>query len=168
VLVADEAVSMIDVSLRLGILSLLRELRRELNVAILFITHDVASARYVGQDGQMYVIYKGEVVERGATDRVIEAPVHPYTQALLSALPVLRGLEQPGPDRYIPLEALDARDVETGCQFAPRCPFKQARCETEHPALTAMTVDGEPRQQACFYPSPRRVVARPRDGADSA
>ncbi|MCY0910074.1 MAG: ATP-binding cassette domain-containing protein, partial [Sulfobacillus thermotolerans] len=67
VLVADEAVSMIDVSLRLGVLKLLRDLRERFKISVLFITHDVASARYVGDDGQMFVIYKGRIVEHGLT-----------------------------------------------------------------------------------------------------
>jgi oligopeptide/dipeptide ABC transporter ATP-binding protein len=160
VLVADEAVSMIDVSLRLGILGLLRELRRELHLAVLFITHDVAAARYIGQDGRIHVIYKGTVVESGPTDQVIESPVHPYTQALLSALPVLRGLEQPGPDRFIPRESLESeQDESRGCLFAPRCPFREARCASEPPPLVPW--DNTGRRHACFVPAVRRVVAEP-------
>ncbi|GAA2863034.1 hypothetical protein GCM10020220_060350 [Nonomuraea rubra] len=78
-LVADEAVSMIDVSLRLGILALLKDLRERLGVSVLFITHDVATARYIGADGELYVIYRGQVVERGPVDTIIadpRAPVH--------------------------------------------------------------------------------------------
>jgi oligopeptide/dipeptide ABC transporter ATP-binding protein len=161
VLVADEAVSMIDVSLRLGILSLLRQLRQELGVAVLFITHDVAAARYVGREGQMYVIYRGSVVEKGPTDTVIQQPVHPYTQALLSALPVLRGLEQPGRDRFIPVESMLEGGSEGGCLFVDRCPFKQAQCENEVPGLTATGAPGDHQRHACFYPKVRQVVAQP-------
>ena len=99
VLVADEAVSMIDVSLRLGILQLLRDLREKVGVSVLFITHDVATARYVGEAGELYVIYRGMVIEQGSTDTIIQRPAHPYTQSLLSAIPVLRGIKKPGPDR---------------------------------------------------------------------
>ncbi len=156
VLVADEAVSMIDVSLRLGVLKLLRELRQRFHISLLFITHDVASARYVGADGQMFVIYKGLVVEEGLTDQVIQHPQHPYTQALLSAVPVLKGLELAGPDRYIPLKELDHHaDSEDSCLFAPRCPFAQERCRTQRPELKG---DGGYRN-ACFYPEERHVVA---------
>ncbi|MBR7835001.1 ABC transporter ATP-binding protein, partial [Actinospica durhamensis] len=79
VLIADEAVSMIDVSMRLGILSLLRDLRTRLGIGLVFITHDVATARYLGDGGELHVIYRGEVVERGPVDTVIQSPTHPYT-----------------------------------------------------------------------------------------
>ncbi len=160
VLVADEAVSMIDVSLRLGILSLLSDLRSRLGIAVVFITHDVAAARYVAPDGHVCVIYRGEVVEYGPTDAIIAAPMHPYTQALLSAMPVLRGLEAPGPDRYIPAQELDQRAADDGgCLFRARCRVATQRCATEHPPL--VTVEDGTRQHACFYPVPRQVVAVP-------
>jgi peptide/nickel transport system ATP-binding protein len=158
-LVADEAVSMIDVSLRLGILKLLNDLRQRLGIAIIFITHDVATARYVAYDGEICVIYRGEVMEYGRTDEVIHSPVNPYTQSLLSAVPVLAGLEQPGPDRFIPLQALETARVETGCLFHGRCPFATDKCQVEHPEL--LPVDGMNRLSRCFYPQVRRVVAVP-------
>jgi len=164
VLVADEAVSMIDVSLRLGILSLLSDLRSRLGISVVFITHDVAAARYVAPKGTVCVIYRGEIVEYGATDAIIASPVHPYTQALLSAMPVLRGLEDPGPDRYIPAQDLDLRlDDEGGCLFRARCRFATDRCAQEHPPL--VTVDEGRRLHACFYPEARHVVAVPIEGA---
>ncbi|MEU8277824.1 ABC transporter ATP-binding protein [Microbispora bryophytorum] len=161
VLVADEAVSMIDVSLRLGILALLKDLRERLGVSVLFITHDVATARYIGTDGELYVIYRGQVVERGPVETVISAPVHPYTQALLSAIPVLHGLESPGDQRVVPVEASAEASGEhpDGCLFAPRCPFRTERCERERPALSR---DGDmPQEHACFHPERRSVVAVP-------
>lgn len=159
VIVADEAVSMIEVSLRLGVLELLRDLRTTLDVGLVYITHDVATARYVGADGEMCVIYRGEIVERGPTETVIAAPVHPYTQCLLSAVPVLHGLEQPGPDRLSPTEPLDESRDDTGCLFAPRCSFATDRCRDEHPDL-GTTADTE-QEHACFYPQRRLVVAEP-------
>jgi oligopeptide/dipeptide ABC transporter ATP-binding protein len=156
-LVADEAVSMIDVSLRLGILKLLRELRSSLGVSVLFITHDVATARYVGAEGELHVIYRGEIIEHGPTETVIAEPVHPYTQCLLSAIPVLHGLEQPGPDRLEPTEPLSEAQSDTGCLFAARCPFATDRCRTEHPTLGHA---GDTLQShACFYPERRNVIA---------
>ena len=128
VLVADEAVSMIDVSLRLGILQLLRDLRQAVGVSLLFITHDIATARYVGHGGQLYVIYRGSVVEQGDTDTVIQHPAHPYTQCLLSAIPVMRGIELPGPERVVPTGPLDERSEPRGCLFEPRCPFAEEDC----------------------------------------
>ncbi|HEY1488520.1 MAG TPA: ABC transporter ATP-binding protein [Micromonosporaceae bacterium] len=157
VLVADEAVSMIDVSMRLGILTLLRDLRRDLGISLMFITHDVATARYVGEGGELHVIYRGEVIERGPTDVVITEPVHPYTQCLLSAVPVLHGIEREGEDRLIPLAMLDERTRTDGCLFAPRCPFAQDNCHVEHPTLTSIG-DGT-QQHACLYPRVRHVVA---------
>lgn len=157
VLVADEAVSMIDVSLRLGILELLRDLRQTLSISVVFVTHDVAAARYVAQEGVLYVIYRGKVVEEGPTDEVILAPMHPYTQALLSAIPVLRSLENPGPDRFS-VRSADTASNERGCLFAPRCPFASANCRAEHPPLMEV---GKNRRAACFYPTARSVVPVP-------
>ncbi|MEV1178347.1 ABC transporter ATP-binding protein [Nonomuraea sp. NPDC049784] len=158
-LVADEAVSMIDVSLRLGILALLKDLRERLGVSVLFITHDVATARYIGDDGELYVIYRGQVVERGPVDTVIADPVHPYTQSLLSAIPVLHGLEQPGEQPVTPLESLNESQSDEGCLFARRCPFRGERCTTERPLL--QLTEGVPQEHACFYPERRSVIARP-------
>lgn len=155
VLVADEAVSMIDVSLRLGVLNLLRDLRQRLNISILFITHDVAASRYLGQDGKICVIYKGMIVEQGDTDTVINRPSHPYTQALLSAVPVLRGLEIPGRERfYVTKEMNQEHPLENGCLFASRCPFVADICRREAPQLI-----GDKRQSACHFPMERQVTA---------
>jgi peptide/nickel transport system ATP-binding protein len=159
VLVADEAVSMIDVSLRLGILQLLRDLRQAVGVSVLFITHDVATARYIGHGGQLYVIYRGTVVEQGDTDTVIQHPAHPYTQSLLSAIPVLRGIELPGPERVVPTGPLDERSEPPGCLFEPRCPFAQADCRAAPPALGQL--GGTQQRHACLHPARRSVVAVP-------
>lgn len=159
VLVADEAVSMIDVSLRLGILGLLRSLRETLGVSVLFITHDVATARYVGAGGELYVIYRGTVVERGPVEKVLADPVHPYTQCLLSAIPVLYGLERPGPDRLVPNEPLDERTEPSGCLFAPRCPFATPACVQQQPPLGRL--GDTPQDHACLFPASRHVVAVP-------
>jgi peptide/nickel transport system ATP-binding protein len=173
VLIADEAVSMIDVSMRLGILGLLRDLRSRLGISLVFITHDVATARYVGDGGELHVIYRGEVVERGLTDDVILTPVHPYTQCLLSAVPIMRGLEEPGPDRTAPTRALDERTETPGCLFEPRCPFSTEACFTTRPVLVPLGGDGAgesesvgspdlvgsaEHQHACLHPAARRVV----------
>ncbi|WP_020375687.1 oligopeptide/dipeptide ABC transporter ATP-binding protein [Sulfobacillus thermosulfidooxidans] len=158
VLVADEAVSMIDVSLRLGVLKLLRDLRDQFGISLFFITHDVAAARYVGQDGQLFVIYKGMIIESGQTDEVITHPYHPYTQALLSAVPVLKGLEIPGPDRYIPLRADEDGEIQdTVCLYESRCPFAQDQCRQTRPLL-----QGDGHAHACHFPTVRRVVATAR------
>jgi oligopeptide/dipeptide ABC transporter ATP-binding protein len=157
VLVADEAVSMIDVSLRLGILQLLRDLRATVGVSLLFITHDVATARYLGPDGELYVIYRGLVAEHGGTDAVIQYPAHPYTQCLLSAIPVLRGIEEPAQDRLLPTAPLDERTQPPGCLFEPRCPLAAADCRAAVPPLGPR--GGATHAHACLHPQPRSVVA---------
>ncbi|RYL94475.1 ABC transporter ATP-binding protein [Sporolactobacillus sp. THM19-2] len=156
ILVADEIVSMIDVSLRLGILKLLRNLREQFNISILFITHDVASARYLGENTKLYVVYKGMIIERGHTERVIRQPRHPYTQALLSAMPILKGIERAGSDRFV-LTSQFRQSVQepAGCLFADRCPFSQPVCRDKRPELTA---EGE-GASACFFPKVRKVAA---------
>jgi oligopeptide/dipeptide ABC transporter ATP-binding protein len=159
VLVADEAVSMIDVSLRLGILQLLRELREKVGVSVLFITHDVATARYVGHGGELYVLYRGEVIERGDTDTVIQHPAHPYTQSLLSAIPLLRGIEDPAPDRVVPKGPLDERHDAPGCLFEPRCPFAEDDCRAENPVLAQL--GGTEQVHSCLHPASRSVVPVP-------
>lgn len=160
VLVADESISMIDVSLRLGVLRLLNDLRENLGITIVFITHDVAAARYIARDGEICVLYRGEIVEYGKNDEVIQSPLHPYTQSLLSAMPVLKGLELPGEDRYIPSLDLDmAQSTDDGCLFAPRCRFATEHCKNNHPGLVRN--EHWNREHACFYPEPRQVVAKP-------
>jgi peptide/nickel transport system ATP-binding protein len=89
VLVADEPISMLDVSIRIGILNLMQKLRDELGIAILYITHDLASARYVADE--VLVMYLGQIVEQGPTDAVLQESLHPYTQLLLSAVPGTTG-----------------------------------------------------------------------------
>lgn len=157
VLVADEAIAMIDVSLRLGILALLRQLRAELGVSVLFITHDVAAARYIGADSQMYVLYRGQVVEHGPVDAVIASPAHPYTQCLMSAIPVLRGLEEPGADQVVPLAGLDVGHEVPGCLFADRCPQAESDCSLSRPSLREAEETGH--YHACLHPHARQVVA---------
>jgi oligopeptide/dipeptide ABC transporter ATP-binding protein len=158
-LVADEAVSMIDVSLRLGILRLLCDLRERLGVSVLFITHDVATARYVGRGGEIYVMYRGMVVERGSTEAVISGPVHPYTQCLLAAIPVLRGVEEPGSERPVPTGPLDESVDPPGCLFQPRCPFAEADCQQQVPPLVQLGANDH--EHACLHPQSRQVVAVP-------
>jgi peptide/nickel transport system ATP-binding protein len=85
VILADEPISMLDVSIRLGILNLIQRLKRELGIAFLYITHDIASARYVADD--VLVMYRGRIVEQGPTDAVLLDPQHAYTQLLLAAVP---------------------------------------------------------------------------------
>ncbi len=143
VLVADEPVSMLDVSIRLGVLNLLADLRDRDELAILYITHDIASARYLAD--RIVVMYAGQVVESGPAVEVTDAPAHPYTQLLLSAAPdpqrvtpvALRGAGAP-PSAVAP---------PSGCRFRLRCPYAMAICaEQAPPAFPA----GNGHESACW------------------
>jgi peptide/nickel transport system ATP-binding protein len=142
-IIADEPVSMLDVSIRIGLLNLMSQLREREGVSILYITHDVASARYIAD--RVLVMYAGHLVEEGPVEDVIQRPKHPYTQLLLSAVP----------DPRAPLGVSDAADVgeppkvvnpREGCRFRPRCPYAIAECETVTPLLRPL---GPARLAAC-------------------
>jgi peptide/nickel transport system ATP-binding protein len=129
VLIADEPVSMLDVSIRLGVLNLLADLRREERLAILYITHDIASARYLADT--IAVMYAGQLVESAPSVTLTDSPAHPYTQLLLSAAP--------DPDREQP-PALGDRGAPPsllapppGCRFHPRCPYVMDVCKGQAP-----------------------------------
>src|SRR5579884_4286322 len=126
----------------------------------------VADARYVALDGDICVIYRGEIFEYGRTDDVIHAPVNPYTQSLLSAVPVLVGLERPGPDRFIPLEELVTGRAVSGCLFSDRCPFAVEVCHQDHPDL--LPIEELSRLNRCFFPTVRHVTAVSASGEASA
>jgi len=147
-IVADEPVSMLDVSIRIGVLNLMSELRQREGVSFLYITHDVASARYIAD--RVLVLYAGHLVEEGPTEEVIRRPKHPYTQLLLSAVP----------DPRAPLGLSDAADVGEppkvidpgeGCRFRDRCPLRIATCETVTPELREI---GARRRVACHVAEP--------------
>lgn len=137
VIVADEPVSMIDVSLRVSILNLMSSLNKKLDIAFVYITHDLATARYIAQDGKIAVMYLGKMVENGNVIETLENPKHPYLQALLSAVPV------PDPSiaknkKTLPLKSLDmpnAANPPKGCRFNPRCIYSTEKCEVEDPIL---------------------------------
>jgi oligopeptide/dipeptide ABC transporter ATP-binding protein len=99
------------------------------------------------------------VVEQGDTDTVIQHPAHPYTQCLLSAIPVMRGIEIPGPERVVPTGPLDERSDPRGCLFEPRCPFAEKDCGAAPPALSQL--GGTQQSHACLHPARRSVVAVP-------
>jgi len=128
--VADESVSALDVSIQAEILNLLGELQEELSVAILFIAHDLSVVAHLSQ--RVAVMYLGQLVELAETTRLFTKPRHPYTEALLSAIPAI------DPDRTlrpIPLlgEVPSASEPPSGCRFHTRCPYAEDRCRSEQP-----------------------------------
>jgi peptide/nickel transport system ATP-binding protein len=148
VIVADEPVSALDVSVRAQIINLLAELQETLGLAYVFISHDLSVVRQVSH--RVAVMYLGSIVETGATDQLYESPAHPYTQALLSAVPVpaygvrherivLKG-DVPSP-----------MNPPQGCGFHPRCRYASRLCREVRPMLTALP-DG--RNVACHHPLP--------------
>ncbi|HRL14515.1 MAG TPA: ATP-binding cassette domain-containing protein [Aggregatilineales bacterium] len=130
--IADEAVSALDVSVQAQILNLLEDLRAEFNLTYIFVSHDLSVVEYIAD--RVAVMYVGKLVEIAPTSRLYSVPKHPYTEALLSAVPkadprlkstriVLEG------------DVADPSSPPTGCYFHPRCRYAQARCTTEAPAL---------------------------------
>ena len=131
-LIADEPTSMLDVSLRAGILDLLKSLQSDFNLSILFITHDLATARHFGD--RVGVMYVGKLVEKGEIDPIFKNSLHPYTKALIDAIPT----PVPGEKSYeLPKgEVADAIHPPPGCRFHPRCSFADLKiCATEEPEL---------------------------------
>jgi peptide/nickel transport system ATP-binding protein len=135
ILLADEPVSMLDVSIRLGVLNLLGDLSERDGLTILYITHDIASARYLAD--VIMVMYAGQAVETGPAEVVTDRPAHPYTQLLLSAAP--------DPDRATPPPLPGSGPPPSlvapprGCRFHPRCPHAMAVCATTPPPATQLT-----------------------------
>jgi peptide/nickel transport system ATP-binding protein len=130
--VADEPVSMIDVSLRTTLIDLMLDLRKELGLTYVFITHDLAIAKYISD--RIAIMYLGKIIELGEKGTLFSNPLHPYTQALLSAIPV------PDPERKrktteLKGEVPSAINIPSGCRFHPRCPKAFSKCPLEEPVL---------------------------------
>jgi peptide/nickel transport system ATP-binding protein len=156
VLLADEPVSMLDVSIRLEMLGLLDDLRKRLRLALLYITHDIASARYFADE--VLVMYAGQIVERGPAELLTQQPAHPYTQLLVASAPdpenlgstlrsgAVRGDRQAG--------IIGA--ASQGCPFSPRCPLADDHCRAENPALQPVdpvlsSTGSTARSAACWH-----------------
>ena len=138
-LVCDEAVSALDVSTQNQIINLLEDLREDLGLSYLFIAHDLAVVRHLAQ--RTAVMYLGRVVETGPSGRIFQHPAHPYSEALLSAVPIPVPWVQRNRDRVIlPGDLPDPTDPPTGCSFHTRCPYVMDVCREEVPAHTP--VDG--------------------------
>jgi len=137
-IIADEPVSMLDVSIRIGLLNLMAKLRDEQGVSILYITHDIASARYVAD--RLIVMYAGQIAEAGPVEEVLGNPRHPYTQLLVSAVPDPRA--EPSvtaeSDRGEPPRVIDPAP---GCRFRWRCPLAIDKCATVTPELAQLAPD---------------------------
>src|SRR5437870_3442930 len=131
-IVADEPVSMLDVSIRAGVMNLLLQLRDEFQLTLVFISHDVGVTRYMSD--RIAVMYLGRIVELGTGEEVIAHPLHPYTQALLTSVPVPDPKFQRGRAR-IWGELPSPIDLPSGCTFHPRCPYAQEICKTTKPEL---------------------------------
>lgn len=145
IIIADEPISMLDVSMRAGILNLLKEMQSGNNVTLFYITHDIASARYVSNS--IMVMYKGHIVESGETEQVITRPSHPYTIALiLSSLGIEGKLETVlGPNIFSEMQ-----EISSGCIFSNRCPLARPKCSSEEPVLSDM---GDGHMAKCHYSS---------------
>ena len=147
--VADEPVSALDVSVQAQVLNLFADLQEELGLTYVFIAHDLGVVRHVSD--RIAVMYLGEVVEIAAAESLYDAPAHPYTQALLSAVPEIDdGSDAPRRERVVLKGDVPSPiDRPTGCPFHPRCPVARERCRTERPVLREI----EGRTVACHYPS---------------
>ena len=131
-IVADEPVSMLDASIRIEIINLMMELKKTLNLTYLYITHDIAQARYIGD--KIGIMYLGKIVEQGPIEEVIREPLHPYTEALISNVPV--------PDPTVKRRRILLRgetptpvDLPKGCRFHPRCPYAKDICKEKEPEM---------------------------------
>jgi peptide/nickel transport system ATP-binding protein len=155
VILADEPTSMLDVSIRIGILNLMVRLKEERGIAFLFVTHDLASARYVADD--LLVMYAGQIVERGPVEEVLASPLHPYTRLLLAAVP--DPTKRLHADRIQERKGLAAAAVDPpeGCRFVSRCPLAIDVCSHVTPPL----VEARPDQAArCHVTAPSTLIER--------
>lgn len=151
-IVADEPVSMIDASLQVRILDIFERLKEEFGISFLYITHDLSTAYQISDD--IVVLYRGGVMERGQIDAVIEHPQHPYTQLLVSSIPV------PDPDIHWETAIKTAMEDgvgnhSLGCKFYSRCPHAMPICQKEPPPLYAV---GEEQHAACYLYQPTQTT----------
>ncbi|MCF8039111.1 MAG: ATP-binding cassette domain-containing protein [Desulfohalobiaceae bacterium] len=144
-IIADEPVSMLDVSVRIGILELLQGLQKDFNISFLYITHDMITARHICD--RIAIMYLGRIVEIGEADDIIQSPLHPYTQALMAAVPVPDPTAAPPnlPIKgYVPT---DPKETVASCNFIQRCPYAVQTCRTQKPELRFVN---NRHQVACF------------------
>lgn len=153
VIVADESVSMVDVSIRIGLLRMMMDMRDTLDVTIVFITHDLALAKFFAWEGRIAVMYLGRIVEIGKTQDLIAMPQHPYTRVLLSAIPEADP-EKTRSKQHIQLRSEDIprlTELPPGCSFHPRCPwYVEGVCDVEVPGLKPVPNSGSKAEVACI------------------
>ena len=146
-IVADEPISALDVSIRAQILNLLRSVQQESGVAILFIAHDLGAVRQISD--RIAVMYLGKIVETGSADSIYNSPAHPYTKALLDAIPSVEAKEEEKiAQAHLTDEPPSALNLPTGCRFRTRCPIAQDRCIEEEPILRNI---GPNHSAACHF-----------------
>jgi oligopeptide/dipeptide ABC transporter ATP-binding protein len=146
-LIADEPTSALDVTIQAQILDLLAQLKDELDMSMVLITHDLGVVYEIAD--RVVVMYAGEIVETGPVSEIFDRPQHPYTQGLLRSMPDLgTGKEDL---RVIPGRVPELWDLPPGCRFAPRCGNRIARCNEEHPSLVGSENNHGLR---CFNPTP--------------
>jgi peptide/nickel transport system ATP-binding protein len=141
--IADEPVSMLDVSVRIGILELIKELQDKHGISFLYITHDLSTASYIGHT--IAILYRGKIIETGPINEILSSPRHPYTQALLDSIsnPDPENLHR---DHKIRINEPSGTLEHQGCRFMSRCPYAIEKCKQE-PELEKIS---ETRQVACF------------------
>ena len=145
-LIADEPVSALDMSIQAQIINLLMDLKVKLNLTMLFISHDLRVVQYLSD--RVMVMYLGRVVEMGSAEELFQHPAHPYTQILIQAAPVI-DTKHKEREYEIRGETPSPIDIPKGCAFHPRCPFATEKCRTAEPV---MTEDANGRMVKCHYP----------------
>ena len=161
-IVADEPISALDVSIQAQVINLLDDLKQELGLTYLFIAHDLAMVRYLSD--RVAVMYLGRIVELGERDDVYERPLHPYTQGLLSAIPIPNPIKEAKRQRLILQgDVPNPARPPAGCRFHPRCPFATDICQTDDPEFRNLGTAEQPHQVAChhaemFIPQPPPAV----------
>jgi peptide/nickel transport system ATP-binding protein len=155
VLILDEPVSALDVSLQAQIINLLNLVKRQLGISYVFISHDLSIVRYVSDT--VSVMYAGEIMESGSVHEIFDSPVHPYTQALLSSVPIPDPAQRGRRERIMLDGDVELPDgASTGCVFRRRCFKATEKCGKERPVLTPVGTNGH--QSACHYPEVRTVL----------